>query len=176
MVVKGVSMRFLTNLLKFRGRRVITCPETQEGAAVSVDAMHAAFTGDLRLSACTRWPERAGCDQACLSQIAASPENCLVRNIVTKWYAGKECVCCGRPISNIAWHEAPPAIYKADGTSCEWKDIPVQDLPRIFATSQPLCWYCNNIAEFGRLHPELVTRRTRPAEPAQRPLNTDNIY
>lgn len=169
-------MRFFTDFMKFRGRRVITCPETQEGAAVSVDAVHAAFSGQLRLSACTRWPERAGCDQACLTQIASSPESCLVRTIVTKWYTGKSCVSCGRPIDTIAWHEAPPAVFKPDETSCEWKDIPVQDLPRIFATSKPLCWYCNNVAEFGRLHPELLTIRQRPPERAEAPLNTHNIY
>jgi hypothetical protein len=169
-------MRFFTNFLKFRGQRVITCPETKQGAAVRVDALHAAVGGDLRLSACTRWPERKGCDQACLSQIAAAPESCLVKSIVSKWYAGKTCVCCGRPITEISWHEAPPAVYKQDGKSCEWKDIPVEQLPEIFATSQPLCWYCNNIAEFGRLHPELITRRQRPADEPRTPLSTNNIY
>ena len=170
------TMRFFTDFMKFRGQRVITCPETKEGAAVSVDAMHAALSGDLRLSSCTRWPERQGCDQACLSQIAASPESCLVRSIVTKWYDGKTCICCGRPVGEISWQEAPPAVLKENGTSCEWKDVPVQDLPRVFATSKPLCWYCNNIAEFGRLHPELLTKRMRPAEPARRALWTNNIY
>lgn len=169
-------MRFFSDFFRYRGKRVITCPETHDGAAVTVDAVHAAFSGQLQLSACTRWPERAGCDQACLSEIATSPESCLVRSIVTKWYAAKSCVSCGRPIGTIVWHEAPPAVYKQDGTSCEWKDIPVQDLPRTFASSQPLCWYCNNVAEFGRLHPGLITKRQRPADPAEKPLGTNNIY
>jgi hypothetical protein len=143
---------------------------------VSVDALHAAFSGELRLSDCTRWPERAGCDQACLSQIATSPDGCLVSSLVTAWYAGKLCVSCSRPIGAIAWHEAPPAVLRADGRSCEWKDIPVQDLPRVFRSGQPLCWYCNNIKELERDHPDLVTRRRRPAEEPAPPLKTDNIY
>lgn len=169
-------MRFLDDFRKYRGRRVITCPETKDGAAVSVDAMHAAFSGELRLSDCTRWPQRAGCAQMCLSQIAESPEGCLVRSIVTSWYAGKSCVCCGRPIGTIAWHEAPPAILMSDRTSCEWKDVPPQDLPRVFRTSDPLCWSCNNVAELERIDPKLITRRNRPVEPAQPPLNTINVY
>ena len=54
---------------KYRGRRVITCPENQRPAGVVVDARHAAATAlgkapELRLSSCSRWPERAGCGQA----------------------------------------------------------------------------------------------------------------
>lgn len=169
-------MRFFDEFRKYRGRRVITCPETNDGAAVSVDAVHAAFSGELRLSNCTRWPERAGCQQLCLSQIAESPESCLVRSIVTAWYAGKSCVSCGRPIETISWHEAPPAILKRDGTSCEWKDVPVQDLPRLFKSSYPLCWYCNNIKELERIDPKLITRRNRPVEKPEPPLNTRNVY
>lgn len=57
---------------RYSGSRSVTCPENQQSAVVSIDAMHAAATGvdglpDLRLSDCTRWPERANCDQGCLS-------------------------------------------------------------------------------------------------------------
>ncbi|HEY3204662.1 MAG TPA: hypothetical protein VGL03_13510 [Thermoanaerobaculia bacterium] len=63
--------------LKFRGTRVITCPETGCPAAVKVDMGHAARTSvvgetELRLESCSRWPERAGCGQECLAQIEAA--------------------------------------------------------------------------------------------------------
>ena len=63
--------------LKYRGQRVITCPETKRPAGVVVDAAHAAATvfgkaPELRLSECSRWPERAGCGQECLSEIQES--------------------------------------------------------------------------------------------------------
>jgi hypothetical protein len=58
---------------RFSGARAVTCPETKQTVAVEFDALHAAVTGlqgksDLRLADCTRWPERAGCDEACLEE------------------------------------------------------------------------------------------------------------
>jgi hypothetical protein len=57
----------------FSGARAVTCPETKQTVAVRFDALHAAVTGlqgksDLRLADCTRWPERAGCDEACMAE------------------------------------------------------------------------------------------------------------
>src|SRR5215813_5188483 len=53
---------------RFRGTRLVTCPEAKQSAAVEVDAMHAAVTAavdgiELRLRACSRWPERLDCGQ-----------------------------------------------------------------------------------------------------------------
>ncbi len=55
------------------GSRAVTCPENGRQVAVSFDAFHAAITGlgrrpALRLSDCTRWPERMDCRQDCISQ------------------------------------------------------------------------------------------------------------
>ena len=95
--------RALRSYFKLRGKRLVTCPENQKPAAVDLDAIHlardAAFgTPQLRLSECSRWPERQGCGQECLKQIEAAPEGCLVRRIVTDWYAGKACVICGKAV------------------------------------------------------------------------------
>jgi hypothetical protein len=79
-VLIGVCLVFLLPALwgraiyrTFTGTRAVTCPETKQAVAVRFDALHAAVTGiqgksDLRLADCTRWPERAGCDQACLEE------------------------------------------------------------------------------------------------------------
>src|SRR6185503_10341548 len=85
--------------LRYRGKRIITCPETRRPAAVQVDARHAALTAaisrpELRLKTCSRWPEREDCGQECLLQVELSPEDCLVRNMLTSWYTGKRCVSC----------------------------------------------------------------------------------
>lgn len=58
---------------QFSGSRLVSCPRDQNPGVVSIDAPHAAATAmdgspDLRLCACTRWPELAQCDQACLPQ------------------------------------------------------------------------------------------------------------
>jgi hypothetical protein len=59
---------------EFRKPRELLCPEDNQSALVNVDARHAAATAaygaeSFRLSGCSRWPERAGCHQACLRQI-----------------------------------------------------------------------------------------------------------
>ena len=112
--------RWAANYLKFRGARLVTCPETNDYAAVGVDAEHAAFTGawgraDLRLRECSRWPEREGCGQECLRQIEAAPADCLVRTILTRWYGGKSCALCGRPLGEIQWLEHRPALRSPEG-------------------------------------------------------------
>jgi hypothetical protein len=60
---------------QYEGSRVVICPENKRQVAVSIDAIHAAVTGlsrapELRLSDCTRWPERRKCGQGCLPQAA----------------------------------------------------------------------------------------------------------
>src|SRR6188472_3964789 len=76
----------LREFLRYRGTRVVTCPETRQPVAVRVDKEHAAVTSalgeeHLRLESCTRWPEKRHCGQECLAQIEESPEGCLVRNM-----------------------------------------------------------------------------------------------
>src|SRR5579872_112131 len=126
------------NYMRIRRIRIVTCPETREAAAV---------TGKQRLTSCTRWPEREDCDQLCLPQIASAPDGCFLQSLVAKWYEGKICIDCRRPIGEISWLEAPPALRLFDGTCHEWKDFRPEELPNLFTISEPLCWSCNNIDE-----------------------------
>ena len=64
--------------LKFRGARLVTCPEARQDAVVEVAARSMgkqAILGEpcLQLSECSRWPMRGGCGQDCLRQIEARP-------------------------------------------------------------------------------------------------------
>ena len=74
--------------LKWRGERIITCPENQRPAGVLVNTRHVLLMtlegkSDLRLKSCSRWPERKDCGQECLRQIEAAPEDCLISHIPT---------------------------------------------------------------------------------------------
>lgn len=154
---------------KYRGQRVITCPENQRPAGVVVDARHAAATAlgkvpELRLASCSRWPERAGCGQECLRQIEASPEGCLVHNILTKWYEGKVCAWCGQPFGEIDWAGRKPALLGADGVSVEWSEVPADKLPETLAAASPVCFACHTANKLVREHPELALDRARPRE------------
>lgn len=161
------AWRLVGAWLKYRGRMVITCPENQKPAGVSLDAGHAASTGltgapDFRLAACSRWPEHAGCGQECLRQIEQSPENCLVRNILTHWYEGKTCVWCQRPIGDIHLADRKPTLLMPDHSSVEWSEIPADRLTEVLESALPLCFGCHVANTMVRKHPELVIDRSRP--------------
>lgn len=152
--------------LKYRGTRVVTCPETGRTVAVELDAMHATLTSavgapDLRLTDCTRWPERQNCGQDCLAQIEESPEDCLARVMLTRWYEERKCAFCGKPFGTINWADHRPALMDTEGITREWREIPAETLPRVLKTYEPVCWNCHIAESFRREHPELVIERPR---------------
>jgi hypothetical protein len=150
---------------RFRGDHVVTCPETDQPAAVRLDVSHAATTALLagtpvvRLAQCSRWPWRGRCDQPCLPE-AQEPES-RVTAIVTRWCKGKSCVFCGRVIGEVDFLDHRPALLGPDGQTVQWTDVPPEWLPRIFRSHRPVCWNCHVAETFRRMHPELVTARER---------------
>jgi len=59
---------------RFRGTKVVTCPEDQQAVEIIVDAAHAASTAalgppELRVTHCSRWMQRHYCDQKCVEQL-----------------------------------------------------------------------------------------------------------
>lgn len=173
---------FIKTYRLYRGVRVITCPENLQPAAVSVAAFDAAkwfaISGDtdLHLRRCSRWPEMAGCDEACLTQIQTAPKACLVQTMVTSWYAEKHCHFCAKPIGEIVWHERPPAVLLPDGATREWKDIAPEQLPAIFTHAQPVCWACHTVETFRHEHPEMVIERVRTAVPRHAIPPSASVY
>ncbi len=158
--------------LKFRGTRVVTCPETKKPAAVQVEAGHAAWTSfsgpDLRVKHCSHWPgtlaaaparELRNCGEACLSQIEAAPRDYLVRTIVTDWYQGKTCLYCGKPLGKINLERH--ALLDLEGVTVEWRDLQPETIPGVLTTHRPVCWNCHIAETFRRLYPELVVDRDR---------------
>jgi hypothetical protein len=170
--------RFVRLWWKYLGERVITCPENLRPAGISVDAARVAaraFTGtQLQLATCSRWPERAGCGQDCLSQVAAAPDDCLVRNILVRWYAGKRCASCGRPFDQISPAEAKPAVLRADRVTVEWSEIPADRLPETLAAGLPICFACHMGNTLVRTHPELTVNRHRSADLEQQLRSGDH--
>ncbi len=139
-----------------RGARIVECPETKAPAAVSLGALRSALGGPFSLAECSRWPERKACGRECLAQIERAPEECLVRNIVTSWYAGKSCVVCGRALGQIDWFERKPGFVDEGGVARPWVDLPPEQLPAVLAHERPICFDCYVAATFRRQHPELV--------------------
>ncbi len=136
----------------YRGKRLVTCPETLETEAVDVAARKAAawtFVGEstLRLDRCSRWPERQDCGQECLKQVEPDPENCLLWNIVSQWYEGQCCVYCRKrfgPLLRLDDHlDHAPALMGPDHKTVEWSQFRPEQLPELFSTYRPVCWDCH---------------------------------
>ncbi len=149
---------------QYRGKRLITCPESFTCEAVSVNAKEAAVGAFLteptvRLQECSRWPEREGCGQECLQQVEVNAQNCLVWSIVSKWYEGKPCVYCHKQFGPLHHLDHAPALLAPDHTTLDWKGIRPEELPAIFESHRPVCWNCHVTETFRRMHPELVTNR-----------------
>jgi hypothetical protein len=156
--------RMLRTYLKFRGKRIVSCPETHQPAGVRVAAGKAAVQAavgapHIRLSECSRWPEKEACGQECLAQINEAPHACLVSTIVNQWYAGQFCAYCKKPFGEIHWHDHPPALVNQERKTVQWNEIPVENLQQTMATHWPVCWSCHITETFRRQRPELVVDR-----------------
>lgn len=162
------------NFLKYRGTRVLTCPENHEHVAVRVALL--AGGPQPRLKTCTRWPEKAGCDQACVGELEAEPRRTLVQAIASDWYTGKSCVICFKPIEEIVWHERPPALRTPQGTTREWKDVAPQELPDVLGSNEPVCWRCHVTESFRREHNEWVIERPQQVEEEKTLEPSASIY
>jgi hypothetical protein len=171
-----VAVQTLTAWRRWRGTRLITCPENRRPAAVELDmrfAVAGAVLGrpELRLRDCSRWPERAGCGQVCLAQIDEAPEACDVRTMVERWYEGKRCAYCRRAFDAIRWHDHKPGLRAPDGRVREWADVPPETLTEVLRTHQPVCWNCLVAEGFRLRFPDRVVERphgasgVRPPEP-----------
>ncbi len=156
--------RAVRTYFKFRGKRIVSCPETHEAAEVRVAAGKAAAQAaigvpHIRLSECSRWPEKEACGQECLAQIQEAPKACLVTTIINQWYAGQKCVYCKKPFGEIHWHDHPPALVDEQRKTLQWNEVPLENLQNVLATHWPVCWNCHIAENFRRVHPELVVDR-----------------
>ena len=151
---------------RLRGTRVVTCPETERPAAVTLDVGHAAATAvweraDLKLKACSRWPERAGCDEACLAQIADSPDGTRARTMVAQFFETKHCAICDQPIQPLHTAALQPGFLDPVSHDAEaWDEVPADRLPDAFETRHAICANCTLAESFRRRFPDRVVDRT----------------
>ncbi len=161
-VYAGIAVRAY---VRMRGKRIVVCPETNQPAAVQVDAAHAAVSAlwekaDVQLSGCSRWPERHDCNQACTTQIRASPEDTLVVTMLKRWYAGKSCAICKRAIAPLQRMEPKPGLLNvASHEVLTWEDVPAEQLPAMLESHLPVCANCQVAETFRRQFPDLALDR-----------------
>ncbi|HUI27604.1 MAG TPA: hypothetical protein VL403_16090 [Candidatus Kryptonia bacterium] len=149
---------------RFRGTRLLTCPETHQPVAIELNATHAALraiAGENQpaVEQCSRWPVHRDCGQECLSQIQDSPDGCRVRTLVTNWYEGRSCVLCGVRFATMHWLDHRPALWSPEGTVVEWSQVATETLPQVLSSHAPLCWNCSVAELFRATNPGLVIDR-----------------
>ena len=164
---------FAVALRRYRGDRILVCPENGQPQAVRLDARHAASTalvGEplLRLESCSRWPERRDCGQECLAQIETAPDGCLVRSRLERWYTGASCCLCGDGLAPIAWFDRKPGLRSPEGRAVSWEEIRPAELPVLLSTYRPLCFNCLVAETFRRRFPDRVVEDGRPPVRAPR--------
>ncbi len=157
--VAGVAL--MRRYRRYEGEMTLTCPENREHVVVELNPKRAlageiAGIDDLALRACTRWPERAGCDEGCLDQVGADPHALLARVRIAEWFEHKECVLCGREFKRVEDQEHQPAFLDRDGALIASTDVDPRRLDIVLATHLPVCWNCYSAETFRRRHPELV--------------------
>ena len=149
---------------RYRGSRVVTCPETRRPAIVEVDSLHASLTStvglpDIRLEDCSRWPIKGQCGQECLMDLDVAPERCLVSGVLMRWYRDKTCVYCRKPFPELHWVDHRPALLTPDGALLTWNAVKLDEMRNVLETHAPVCWNCYIAQEFRLSHPELVVFR-----------------
>lgn len=151
---------------RYRGARLVTCPETGRLEAVSVDLGLATFTAlteerpSVHLATCSRWTERGRCDEPCLADVESAGLDGAVVSIVERWYHKATCRYCGQPIESACSARHRAALMRPDGTTVEWSAVAPERLPEMFRTHQPVCWSCHLAETFWRTHADLVVDRT----------------
>ncbi len=152
---------------RYRGARVVTCPETKEPVGVSVRAGKAALSAafnepEFHLASCTRWPERQNCGQECVAQIEDAPDGCLVREKLVEWYADARCAICGKTIAAIRWMDRKPGLLTPEKKTIDWTEIAPETLPVVLETHKPVCFSCRLSESFLSRHPDRVVSDPRP--------------
>ncbi len=163
-ILVGLPLGFSAkSYFRSRGRRKAICPETRNPVEVTLDAKYAfqtALKGEehSRLASCSRWPEKANCDQECIAQVYPTPEN--LERVLQKWYEGKACGICGRLLSPADWRRGRLALLNEKQKMFELRHMHLDELPTILDRMRPLCWTCHQ--EERARHPQ--QRRTLKGE------------
>jgi len=167
------AIRFVFAWVQLRGTRVLVCPETNAPVGAELEIGRAAFATAigqqpmLHLSDCTRWPERAGCNQECLHQLDGAPGACKLRTILEDWYQRRSCAFCRKPFGAINWTDHEPALLTPELHTIEWSEVDPEKVEEILKTHLPVCWNCHIAESFREEHPDLVTDRDAKREAKQ---------
>jgi hypothetical protein len=139
---------------RYRGIKIVACPETGSCAVVEVDTLQASLTSivgraDIRVESCSRWPMKSQCGQECLATLDVAPGECLVSGSLMSWYRGRNCVYCGNPAEELQWMDHKSALQTPRG-EVELRTVPVARSSIVIKTHLPVCWNCYIAQSLGK--------------------------
>jgi hypothetical protein len=160
-----LGIQLVRSSSRYRGSRIVTCPETNRPTIVEVDALHASLTStvglpDIRLKDCSRWPIMEQCGQECLMDLDVAPAECLVSGVLMRWYRDKNCVYCRKAFPELHWVDHRPALLSAGGKLTSWNEVKLEQLRSVLESHSPVCWDCYIAQTFRQDHPDLVVLRS----------------
>ena len=143
---------------KYRGAKIVACPETGSCAVVEVDTLHASLTSivgraQIRVESCSRWPMKSQCGQECLATLDVAPGECLVSGSLMSWYRGRNCVYCGNPAEELQWLDHQSALQTQRGEVGS-RSVPVARSSIVVKTHLPVCWNCYLAQSSRKGHPD----------------------
>ena len=154
----------LQSYFRNRGRRTVVCPDNREPVTVELDnkfAFQTALRGQEheRLESCSRWPEKGDCGQECLAQIDPSPEN--LERLLQKWYQGKTCAICERPLGPADWRRSRLALLNEKQKLFELRHMQLDEIPSALDHMAPLCWNCHQEERARQAEPPRILKGDR---------------
>jgi hypothetical protein len=159
LIASGASWLLLRSeigrtFLRYRGKRLVRCPETNTPAVVEVAALFAGLPPPLglprlRVKSCSMSPERDQCAQACVWQIRAAPRDTLLKTVLRRYEEG-ECVLCGRSLGPLRRPTSEAGLEgltsrNSPGVTRALRGIAATQVPDALAVHGAMCRDCRAI-------------------------------
>ena len=91
---------------------------------------------------------------------AISPHDPATTQLLKRFFGGKDCAICKRPIPPVQWTGRKPGLYDpATGETHSWDEIPNEDVATVLENQLPLCSACAIAESFRQHHADLVIDR-----------------
>ena len=114
--------------------------------------------------------ESDGRQPAEAARTVASPHDAATTELLKRFFEGKECAICKRPIPPVHRTGLKPGLLNpATHETRSWDQIPKENLSKTLETQLPVCSSCEVAETFRQHHAALVVDRGRSSPDAQSP-------
>ena len=101
------------------------------------------------------------------SHAVASPHDAATNQLLKRFFEGKECAICKRPIPPVGTGLKPGLLNPKTHETQSWDQIPNENLSATLETHQPVCSACEVAESFRKRFPALAVDRERSVQDGQ---------